>query len=383
VPVLGVVGSIALIFVVLLDAFEAMVLPRRVNQQWRPARLMYRYTWKPWSSIARRMKPGKRREAFLSLFGPLSILALLWLWAVLLMFSFAVLQWSIATRLNGQAERANLLTYFYLSAETFSTLGLGDITPMDPVGRGITVAEAGLGFGFLAVVIGYLPVIYQAFSRRETSISQLDARAGSPPTAGQVLLRWAPSRDVAALESFLREWERWSAELLESHISFPMLSYYRSQHDNQSWLAALTAILDTCALIIAGVQHVNPYQAQLTLAMARHASVDLALIFNTPPRDPNPQRLPPGALAGLKQAFRDAGLPLREGTAAEQRLDELRAMYEPFLAGLSAHFLLPMPPLMAEQGRVDNWQTSAWMRRVAGIEKLTPAETPMSDEHFD
>src|SRR5207248_9724128 len=102
-------------------------------------------------------------------------------------------------------------------------------------------------------------------------------------TAAQVLLRVNQAHDISALDPFLVEWERWSAELLESHLSFPVLSYYRSQHDNQSWLAALTAMLDTCALLIAGIENSCPYQAQLTFAMARHAVVDLAMVFRSPP----------------------------------------------------------------------------------------------------
>src|SRR5262249_34012551 len=157
--------------------------------------------------------------------------------------------------LNGPAgEQPGLATYLYLSGTTFFTLGYGDVTPVGPFGRVLAVAESGLGFGFMAVIIGYLPVLFQAFSRREVTISLLDARAGSPPSAAQFLLRLARTERVDAVEPFLAEWERWAAELLESQLSFPVLSYYRSQHDNQSWLAALTTVLDTCAFLIAGVK---------------------------------------------------------------------------------------------------------------------------------
>src|SRR5262249_8204919 len=163
--------------------------------------------------------------------------------------------------------------YLYLSGTTFFTLGLGDVTPGAPLGRTLTVVESGLGFFFLAVVVGYLPVLYQAFSGRETTISLLDARAGSPPSAGECLLRLARSGNLAAIDAVLVGWERWAAELLESHLSFPVLSYYRSQHDNQSWLAALASILDTCAILMVEIKNANLYQAQLTFAMARHAAV--------------------------------------------------------------------------------------------------------------
>src|SRR5205085_12582828 len=131
----------------------------------------------------------------------------------------------------------------------------------------------------------------------------LDARAGSPPSSAQLLLRLVHGGRVASVDPFLAEWERWAAELLESHLSFPVLTYYRSQHDNQSWLAALTAVLDTCALLLAAVKGTPPFQAQLTFAMARHAAVDLALIFNVPPRPPDPDRLAGDQLGRLREAL--------------------------------------------------------------------------------
>jgi len=243
----------------------------------------------------------------------------------------------------------------------------------------LAVFEAGMGFGFMALIIGYLPVLYQAFSKREVTISMMDARAGSPPSAAQLLLRLAQSKHLGAVDPLLAEWERWSAELLESHLSFPALSFYRSQHDNQSWLAALTTMLDTCSLLIAGVKGTDAYQAQLTFAMARHAVVDLALIFNTPPRSPEQDRLPADMLVKLREDLRKGGLEMKEGPAVDAKLAELRSSYEPFAYSLALYFQLRLPPVVPEKVTVDNWQTSAWTRRIAGIGKLAGN----GDEHFD
>jgi hypothetical protein len=374
-------ASLALIALVLWDAFEAVLLPRRVTRNLRFSRLYYVYAWTPWAAAARRMRPGKRRNTFLSLFGPLSVIVLIGVWATGLIAGFALLQWSLGSRLHAPDDQVGLETYFYLSGSTFFTLGYGDVTPVNPLGRALGVAEAGLGFGFLAVVISYLPVLYQAFSRRETAISLLDARAGSPPTAAQLLIRLARGRKVAALDRILEEWEHWAAELLESHISFPMLSYYRSQHDNQSWLAALTTTLDTSALVLAGVEGVDPYQAGLTFAMARHVVVDLAQIYRVPPIGPDPDRLPEDQLRRLREELRAAGLAVREGVAADRKLTELRGLYEPFLAALSKHFLLDLPPVRPASVPVDNWQTSAWMRHTRGMSGLAVADA--DDDHFD
>jgi hypothetical protein len=368
---------------ILLDVFEAMLLPRRISRPFRFARLFYVYSWTPWAALARRLPPGKRRNTFLSVFGPLSVLVLLSVWAFGLIFAFGLLQWSLGSPLHTPIsdEPADLSVYLYFSGVTLFTLGFGDVTPAAPLGRFLAVAETGIGFAFLAVVISYLPVLYQAFSHREMTIALLDARAGSPPTAAQLLIRIARQGNLAALDRFLGEWERWAAEVLESHVSFPMLSFYRSQHDNQSWLAAITAMLDASALVLAMRKATDAYQAQYTFATARHTVVDLAQVYFVPPIAPDPDRLPADRLRRLREELRSAGFTLNEGENADRKLAELRGMYEPFLNALSQYFLLPLPPVLSDSTPVDNWQTSAWMRRTSGIGALTPAQA--GDDHRD
>jgi hypothetical protein len=372
-------GCVLLIFLLLQDGFETMVLPRRVSRAYRWTRFYIRNTWTFWRFLADLLPPGKRHDTFLSLFGPLSILGLLATWAIGLIVAFGALHWSLGTLIKAPQDDVTLFTYLYFSGVTFFTLGYGDVYAVDWLGRTVSVVEAGTGFSFLAIIIGYVPVLYSAFSRREVTISMLDARGGSPPTAAQLLLRYPRGHDLAAANNFLAEWERWAAELLESHLSFPVLSFYRSQHDNQSWLAALTVILDTCSLLLAVVKGADVYQAQLTFAMARHAAVDIAQVFQTPPRPPEPDRLANGQCERLREVLAAAGLTVREGPDVLARLAELRGTYEPFLNGLSRYFLLPLPPFVPEKPPVDNWQTSAWMQRTAGIGRLAGAE----DDHYD
>jgi hypothetical protein len=278
---IGLLG-VLLLAVILWDAFETIILPRRVTRRIRLTRAFYRATAAPWWFVARRFKPGKWREGFLGVFGPLSVLTLFGVWAAGLIFAFAMMQWSAVSILQGSAGVQTFRAELYFSGTTFFTLGLGDIAPHTPLARLITVLESGMGFGFLAVVISYLPVLYGAFSRREVNISLLDARAGSPPTASELLRRHARQQSLSALTDYLRAWEIWAAELMESHLSYPVLWYFRSQHNNQSWVAALAAILDTCAVLIActdGSETIEGelrWQAELTFAICRHALVDLA-----------------------------------------------------------------------------------------------------------
>lgn len=353
-------GGVWLVGVVLWDAFETIVLPRRVARRVRLTRFFYRLTWRPFATLARRVRAGARREAFLSFYAPLSLLLLLALWAAALVTGFGMLQYANGSDVTLASGLSGFTTDLYLSGTTFFTLGLGDVVPHGTIARGLTVVEAGLGFAFLAIVIGYFPVLYQAFSRREVNISLLDARAGSPPSVGELLRRYQGPRGVAALEQLLHEWERWTAEVMETHLSYPLLAYFRSQHTNQSWLAALTTILDTSALVMVGVEGVCARQARLTFAIARHAAVDLAQVFATPPRPVTEDRLPPAALERLRTLLAGLELPLTGAVTLDERLAEARQMYEPYVAALSRHLLQPLPAWLRQTPRRDNWESSMW-----------------------
>jgi hypothetical protein len=261
------------------------------------------------------------------------------------------------------AQNLGFLSDLYVSGTTIFTLGLGDVMPRGEWARVIIILEAGTGLGFLAVVMGYFPVLYTAFSRREVSISLLDARAGSPPTAAELLKRHAYQGAEQALSQLLSEWERWSAELLESHISYTLLCYFRSQHTNQSWISALTAILDTSSLLIAGVQGHEARQAQLTFAMARHAMVDLAQVFSLVPVKNTPDRLPPERYEKLYQLLCESGVSVCRDGHSYERLRNMRDLYEGYAEALSNYLCMSLPPWIADQPHKDNWLAVARLRQ--------------------
>lgn len=377
--VLAAALALAIMFMVLVDAFEALVLPRRAMRKFRPARLFYRTAWRTWRGAADRFLRGAMRQHFLSWFGPFSLFGLFASWAAALIVAFAMLHWALAAPLGNTPAPPNFAACMYLSGETFFTLGYGDIAPISWTGRLLSVLESGVGFGFMAVVIGYLPVLYQAFSRRERDIAMLDARAGSPPTAGEMIRRFATTSTVSQIEPLLLEWERWAAELLESQLSFPVLAFYRSQHDNQNWLAGLAVILDTCSVLLGNFPDVNRHQLQITFAMARHAAVDLALIFHTPPPMKLNDRLSSERYHRFLHEVHDIGLRVDCTDASFERLTELRQMYEPYLTALGSYFEFALPPIIADEVPVDNWQRSPWQKRSPGIGSL-PSIRP--EDHF-
>src|SRR2546423_7356512 len=356
---LAVICGIVLILLVAQDAFETIVLPRRVTRRIRLAQLFYRTIQAGWHSLGQVLRPSMGRETLLSYMGPLSLLALIGFWAVLFVFGFGLLMWGSALPLNAPDKTISFTTYLYFSGTTFFTLGLGDITPMPGVGRFLVVCEVALGFGFLALVISYVPILYQAFSRRELRISLLDARAGSPATAVELLRRNHAGKNIEELRILLRDWEVWCADILESHLSYPILAYYRSQHDQQSWVEALTVILDTSALILTGIDGLADEPARFTFAMARHAVVDLALVIGIPPTT-GVNRLSAAEFAHLRDVLAASGIHLREGTATEQKLAALRETYEPFVSALADRMLVSLPPWIPPENTLDDWQTTAW-----------------------
>jgi len=395
------IAGIALIFIILMDAFETVVLPRRIKRSFfRISSRFYRKTWRLWTGVGRHIKSANRREGFLAYYGPLSLFPLLGFWALGLIFGFACVQYGLGEHLTLGNETITFGKVVYLSGETFFTLGYGDITPNNTAARALSVMEAGMGFAFLGVVIGYLPVIYNSFAARETEISLLDARAGSPPSAAEFLGRLGCCPEQTVLDEIFRDWERWCAELLSSHISYPVLVYFRSQHGNQSWLSALTVMLDVTSLVMTGVEGIHPDQAKLTFAMARHAAVDLAQVVNAEYSPHDADRLTTAELARLLTELAARGVSLRvtpsvtpgvaasvapgvtsnDGADAPDRLAELRILYEPYLHSLSRRLLMTLPPWIPVDRKKDNWQGGPWDRAIQARALEHPGRA--ADDHF-
>ncbi len=351
---------------VVLDAFQTIILPRRPVGRFRITKFFYILTWKPWAALARHTHNPKLREQLYSMYGPGSLLLLLIVWALLLVAGFGLLFFGLHTpfadTMADSSALARLRTDLYVSGTTLFTLGIGDVLPRSIAARTLIVIESGTGLGFVALVIGYVPVLYGSFSRREVSVALLDARAGSPPTSTELLRRHAFPGGQEALVVLLIEWERWSAEILESHISYPILCYYRSQHDNQSWLSALTAVLDSCALLISIAPGTASRQAQLTFAMARHALVDLGHVFHLERREAEwrsrggADRLPPADFDRVCDLMSEAGLRLCGDQESPARLHALRALYEPHAQALGDYLGMSLPKWVPEPLAKDQWK---------------------------
>jgi len=362
-----IVGLLCLIALasLLAEFFIVFLLPRRVDRDPAIARGILRTLWVPWRAVAN-LLPRQACDTMLGIFGPFGLVAILVLLSAAVIMCFAGLHWAVSTRLGGPRPAA-FGSDLYFSAGAFVS-ATNPTTPTAAAGRVLQIWGAATGLGFLAIAIGYLPALYQAFSRRETAIARLDPRAGSPPSAGRLLERTGQRGGWNELDEYLLEWETWTAELMETHLSYPILGYFRSQHADQNWLAALTTIVDACAYALAYGSEEATEGAELTFRIGRHALADLAHTVSPRrlERDPEPQsrqRLNDEDLAALRSRLEGSGL---HSEADEQfcaeRLEELRASYEPYAIAMSRHLALDLPDWLPGDEVREEWRAAAGRR---------------------
>src|SRR5215472_5122548 len=336
-------AGVILLVTALWDAFSTIVLPRSVSFGLRPSRMFGQACWRVWRHLSRLTTSRAARQSFLSFFGPFSILLLLSLWAVMLLFAFAFLHWGLGTRLNESEGEFGVL--LYMSGTTFFTLGLGDVVPLNGLGRALVVLEVGTGIVFLAMIIGYLPLLDQAYAQREVGVHLLESRAGSPPSAMLLLQRFGTLENAAVFYNILLEAERWSAEVSQSHLAHVGLVYYRSQHLGQSWLVTLTTILDACALVMVTAERKGIVrQAEAAFRMALRVAVDMSRLLRVTAEQAGGEscRLPPEELARLREVLRADDIVL--SPEAEMRLGRLRQLYEARVVALADWLMAPLPP---------------------------------------
>ncbi len=355
----GVFGGV-LVALVLLEIFVAFVLPRRVKRDPRFVRSIFTRLWGPWRRFAQTLsRPAE--DTVLGVFGPLELIVNLMLWVVLMMFGYACLQWAGGSHLGPGGRPVDFGDDMFFSSASLVATGTAGLSAHTGFERAVQVFDAASGLAVVAIVIGYLPALYQAFSRREATVSQLDARAGSPPSAGRLVVRSTQRGGWEALNKYLSSWETWVAELMETHLAYPVLGYFRSQHINQNWLSAMCTVMDACAFTVSAAPAGSVDSARFTFAIARHASVDLGYSYRAEPVPPATDRLPAEDLDALLGQLREVGVePAVDFDTVSERLTRLRGMYEPNVNALSIRLGLDLPPWLAPESPTDNWRSTQW-----------------------
>jgi hypothetical protein len=329
---------------VMWDGFATIVLPRTVAPMKRLSGRFYNWTWQFWSRIGGLIRSEERRLSFLAVYGPLSVMLLLVIWASLAVVAFAMIYRGCGSRFQEDGSPVSFGTLVYMSGSTFLTLGLGDVTSVDSLGRMFMVLEAATGFIFLGLIITYMPLLDQAYALREVGGLLLQSRAGNPPSAVRLLRRYASPDRAEILRANLREGEHWMADILQSHLSHPVLCFYRAQHYGQSWLVSLTTLMDTCALLTVGGEGLVREQARLTYRMGLLVLADLTSALGLSTGNRVETRLSEDDLPALRAALSSAGIALRLGPAEAIELVRINRRYDMYLHVISRWLMITLPP---------------------------------------
>jgi ion channel len=332
-------AGVVLLAITLLDVFSTLVMPRASRRRFRLTRLLFLATWRPWRWVGVRMNTLERRERVLALAAPVFFFILLVTWAGLAVVGYALVLWSPAFvhGVHGSGSQG-FGTALYFSGSSLFTIGFGDVVATGFT-RAVVVVEGATGLGLVAVVIAYLPVLYQAFNRREVGIMLLDARAGSPPSGPELLRRTGGEGLAGDLSELFREWERWAADVLETHLSYPLLAFFRSPHDYTSWVTAIGSVLDAATLVLAVVEDGPREEAKTFYLTGVHVVEDLWQYFRQPERDVDIGR---AEFHDVLEDLRGAGIAVQPEDDAWITFRRLRSRYGGRLDALA--LLLASPP---------------------------------------
>src|SRR5256885_3875559 len=270
---LQVIVGIAVVFYILNDVFQSVVVPRSTPARYRLTRWVVRPGWRAWRAIGLRTHSSGARERILGVFAPLVVVVLLLLWLSGLALGYGLIFYGLRAQLHPTVQ--DFPTALYFAGTSVLTIGFGDFVATSGVARVLALIAGGTGLGTIALASSFLFSLYGSFQRREILIVTLDARAGAPPSGVNLLETMARLGMVDDLPRLFADWEKWAAEVLDSHLAYPVLAYFRSSHDNESWASALGAVLDATTLILTTVVDGPRGPAKMVFAMGTHLSEDL------------------------------------------------------------------------------------------------------------
>ena len=275
-----VVLGIAVVAYALNDIFQGVVVPRPTPAQYRLSRLVVLNGWRLWRALGLRSRTTDGRERMLGTFAPLTLVVLLILWLSVVVLGFGLIFYGLRNELHPLVH--DFPTALYFAGTSVLTIGFGDIVATSGLGRFLALVAGGFGLGTIALAISFLFSLYSSFQRREVLVVTLDARAGAPPSGVSLLETTAKYGLDEDLPRLFGEWEKWAAEVLDSHLAYPLLAYFRSSHDNESWVSALGAVLDAATLTLTTLVDGPRGPAKMMLAMGTHLVEDLARFFRMP-----------------------------------------------------------------------------------------------------
>jgi Ion channel len=352
---------------VLYDVFQSIVVPRWTDRTLRLSPFLIDVLWPVWRRIGLRLRPAQRSENFLGTFAPLALIDVLLVWVTALIVGYGLMIHALREQI--EPPISHLGTAFYLAGSSLLTLGFGDLVARGGPARFVLLAAAASGLAVVALVISLTFSLYGLFQRREVLVLTLDARAGAPPSGVTMLETYARLEILEELPATFAAWEVWSAEMLESHLAYPILPYFRSSHKNESWVSALGAVLDAATLLLTTLEGGHPAErseergpasrlaglerpqgaAHLMYRLGCHALLDLSQWFRFRlPDEPEPVGEPTRAggveraeFVAARERLAAAGYRLCEEEGAWRSFVKHRSVYAAALNDLARHFATP------------------------------------------
>ena len=364
----GLLG-LALIAAVLWDVFQTVVVPRPSPGRFRIARNLTKVSWRMTRAVALRSGDSRRRDGILGVFAPASVLLLLVAWVVTLLLGYGLLVYALRDEL--QPPPTTLAEAIYAAGTALFTIGFGDFVPTGTAARMISLVAAGTGLGIVALVITYLFSLYGAFQRREVLVVTLDSRAGAPPSGVALLETYARLDLVHELPDLFASWEVWAAEVLDSHVAYPILGFFRSSHDNESWVSSIGAVLDAATLVLTTVEGVPRGHAQMMAAMGEHLVEDVAQIVGF-------ENEPGAGIARMefdeaRQRLVTAGYSLSEADLSWRLFGARRSHYAARLNLLAEFWVSPPSQWIGDRAPVGHHNEDAVELQGFGQTLLVPA----------
>ena len=337
-------GTLVALF--LFDTWRAVSRSRSLTEPF------WRASWSVLISFVGRTRSTPWRQRVLAGYGPVSLIALFLCCAFGLVLGFGVLRWTLDLQLGWQRSLSH---HLYLSASSFLTIAPNEAS-QDPA-RWLNVVEAALGLSLLGLAIAYIPAVYRAYRRRELRITLLEARAGSPPSAAALLAR--EGKHPRHLERQLETWERWAAELLRDQSTYPILAYFRARQASRSWLTALVTISDASVLVLLSSDRELRHQAEATFALTSHVLIESAKLLRLPPQSPAEDRLSQATLGHLRRTIAEGGASLDFRLLRQEKVAELRSLYEPCANALAEYLVMPLPSWVSQPSLTEHWRESS------------------------
>jgi hypothetical protein len=329
---------------VLWDVFQTIVVPRPTPGRFRITRYLIQPTWSAWRALGARSRSELARDQLYGLYAPAAVIALLATWLLLLTVGYGLVLFAV--RADLQPAPADLISSIYLGGNSILTLGSAGVVAVGPFGRLFTLLAAATGLGVVALAVTFLFSLYGSYQRREALVVTLLARAKAPPSAVTLLETYGRLGMTGELAALFSDWERWSAEVLDSHVAYPILCYFRSSHDNASWISAVGAVLDAACLVLTTIRGVPRGPAKLMTRVGSHLVEDVSNYFRLQGDGASVDRTAFDYAHGRLAA---AGYEVEDANSAWHAFERVRGTYAGRLEALARFWATPAPIWLGER----------------------------------